>query len=159
MRLPALPTVDLGPNYGGPVPSPGCSSYCGVCRFKDHPDAWPGPEPLNHRRSNLRLVEEIVCHQFHGSPPHGWEASRPHHRDGNDQNCAAENLIWMTDENVLEWQHFRRHKSLLRPGNLPTLVVGSIGGRAMGHYDGHPRFTESAGLLGHIPTFPLQIGA
>jgi len=154
-RTVVLQTVDLGPKYAGPVPSPGCDADCGVCRFEDHPDAWRGPEPKTHLRSTLRLVDEIVCFAFRGAPPHGWRASRPHHIDGDDQNCGAENLAWVADKEFLEWRGFKHHNGLLRPDHLPIRVVGY----AAGHFARRPLFTESASVPGHTPTLPQQIGA
>jgi hypothetical protein len=146
-----LPTIDLGHGYGGPVPKPGCCEECKLCLYQHSSGAHEAPRPYRHEASTKRLVEEVVCFQFHGKPPHGWDASRVHHIDGNAEHNTPENLTWKTDQEVLEWRQFVRHKGLLRPGSRTR---GTIGARRMGNYS-QPVFTDSAGL----PTTPMKIGA
>lgn len=113
-----LPTVDLGPEYGGPVPAPGCAKDCPRCLWEnDSHTRDRGPMPVSHKPSTLRLLEEVVLYAFHGAPPlqdgsgrsiprYAWRAAyldKKVWKPNNVPNCTADNLRWEPDENSVEW--------------------------------------------------------
>src|ERR1700722_11702119 len=75
-ELAGLPTLDLGKDYKGPIPSASLQSS----RYDPH-----------------RLLEEIVAWEFLG-PAHGGVRGLGGmmvvHLDGDSWNCAADNLSW-----------------------------------------------------------------
>lgn len=127
-----LPTVDLGPEYTGKVPAPGCAKGCPRCLWEKDSHMSKrdrGPMPLWHVPTTLRLLEEVVLYAFHGAPPskdssgrkiprYAWRAV---YRDGkvwkpnNVPNCTVDNLRWEPDENSVEWlglEGIKRHHTL-----------------------------------------------
>lgn len=141
-----LPTVDVGPTYAGPVPPPGCAADCPGCRG----------DGAKHKPSTLRLVEEIVCYQFHGAPS-SWNACRVVHHDGDDGNCSAGNLSWIADAEYLQRQDELVYRRFMRPSNLPPSRAKGIAGSnglLVAHKVGNsePLFTGSSNVPGHLPT-------
>jgi hypothetical protein len=129
----ALPTIDLGHRYAGPVKPPG-------------------------RPSTLRLVDEVVCFEFHGEPAGGWHWSYVKHLDGDDLNCAAANLAWATYEKE---KAYTFHVALMRPDNLPAhrVVRGTLGRFSNRPMLKRPMFVSSASVPGHLPVTAQRIGA
>lgn len=76
----------------------------------------------------FRLLDEVVCRAFHGSPPYADKGlkvprgSELHgvtvtHKDGDMLNCAAANVAWRIDPQWLVEHYWR---PLMRPDHLPT---------------------------------------
>jgi len=79
--LAGLPSVDLSPEYGGPIPSAGL-----------HP-RLAKVDPALH--PTYRLVEEVVAFEFLGRPCSNWPSTMcVVHLDGDKRNCYASNLRW-----------------------------------------------------------------
>jgi hypothetical protein len=78
--LAGLPSVDLGREYTGPIPSAGLFPR--------------GAKVSKELCPTHRLLEEIVAYEFLGRPAH-W-GKRVAHLDGDDWNCAADNLRWIS---------------------------------------------------------------
>jgi hypothetical protein len=137
-ELGGLPTIDFGhrwlknpklviPHYHGPVPSAGA--------MKD----------------TRRLVEEIVCYQFHGPPPGSFQFARVEHLDGDPQNCAADNLRWVTDRILREY----RWKGIMRPGFLPVhrgMIFPTRGAKQVTFVEGNKDIVQ------HQPVQPINGG-
>ncbi|WP_141120196.1 hypothetical protein [Mycobacterium malmoense] len=132
-----LPTVDVGPHYFGPVPRPGDAEDC----------------------KNLRLLEELVCHAFHRSPPN-WRCAQALHANGDDGDCTAANLSWaQTDPEYAEWQGELACRALMRAANLrPSKIYGIAGSSTnlITHKIGRmePLHTDCPNLPGHLPKLP-----
>jgi hypothetical protein len=140
-----LPTDDLGDDYDGPVPHPGCARDCKGCT---------GESPV-HSRSTYRLLEEIVLYAFRKAPPDGWSVSRALHLDGEVWNNEIDNLIWTVDASAVEWRESNKTKGLMRPV-LSRKRGEVISASRMGHYT-DPYFTDSPSIPGHLPV--TSIGA
>jgi hypothetical protein len=86
-ELAGLPTIDFGHRY--------------VNREPVGP-AYVGPiPPAGDQTDTRRLLDEIVCYEFHGPPPCNYRAARVRHIDGNTGNCAADNLRWDVVEDFM----------------------------------------------------------
>jgi len=83
--------VDLGKNYGGPVPTAYGGPVTGGYLADPH-DAES--EQLEYNR--LRRASEVIAYEVFGSPPDGWVGAWVKHLDGNPANLAPHNLEWMT---------------------------------------------------------------
>jgi hypothetical protein len=66
------------------------------------------------------LLDEVVCHAFHGRPPHDIRGMTVTHFDGNVWNCAASNVAWRVD---LDWLTSNTYLPLMRPSHLPRRVL------------------------------------
>jgi hypothetical protein len=107
-NIAGLPTIDLGKGYIGPIrPS-------GEYYFEDDSGSatW----------DTDRLLEEIVCYEFHGAPQHGFKLSWVHHLDGDDNNNHADNLCWMWDPNTVGKYAELVIRGHMRPDFLPLHV-------------------------------------
>jgi hypothetical protein len=103
-----LPTIDFGNRYIGDLIVP----------------AYIGPVPSSgHRSDTCRLLDEIVCYAFHGYPPGGFRASRVLHLDGNQLECAADNLQWQVDAEYLVNEEEKAVRGWMRPDFLPHRVT------------------------------------
>ncbi len=130
-----LPTVDLGEDYEGRVPRAGGTTK--------------------------RLVEEIVAAAFLELPDDDWDdwdwdACRFLHKDGNDQNAAADNLHPFISDEEIERRKLNKMRRYMRPDFLPNKVnwaPSDSGSRRMDK--GYAIFTESTEIPGHIPTGPI----
>ncbi|MEB3023923.1 hypothetical protein [[Mycobacterium] crassicus] len=127
--LAGLPTVII-PDYCGPV------RPAGRCWYDDS-DTLADVKAKDIINS-MRLVDELVCFEFHGAPdpnarlprkrhrpipPGGWwPAVHVAHKDGDAENCARDNVEWSLDEDYLAEAENRRIRNLLRPDNLPPRV-------------------------------------
>jgi hypothetical protein len=113
-------------------------------------DDYTGPVPAAYGYGTERLVDEIVCFEFHGEAPDGFRASRPHHIDGNNYNSRADNLVWVVDEVHAELRDYKETKRLMRPDFLPNRVVRDIGtGRCS-----DPLFVSANNTPGWVPVPP-----
>jgi hypothetical protein len=94
-----LPSVDLGREYTGPIPSAGLFPRYAKVSQDLHP--------------THRLLEEIVAYEFLGPPEH-W-GMRAAHLDGDNWNCRADNLMSLPsfDEDA----ELMRSIRLMRRGN------------------------------------------
>jgi hypothetical protein len=158
-----MPTIDFGPGYRGPVPAPGCSAKCPACLWmRDrswHVDRPEKLQPLCHVPSTLRLVVDVVCFEFHGEPPHGWDLSKAICIDGDDWNLAAENVTWDLNAAAIVSQYRAAGLRVMRNGKIPSRRHRSEELPAGRTYS-QPFFTGAANVPGHVPTSPQRrIGA
>lgn len=98
-----LPTIGLDKNYRGPVPP-------------------AGGDTTEDDGDTERLLDEIVCFEFHGYP-RSFVGSLVQHLDGDDNNCEADNLRWLVDDEYAEAVENQKYRRFMRPDFLPNRVV------------------------------------
>jgi hypothetical protein len=118
-----LPTIDLGKDYRGPIPSASLRPSHDVTVIAD------GEEQIQPGDTE-RLLEEVVAYEFLGFPPGGFCTMMVRHLDGNTDNCAADNLAWsvieMDDEDaefLATIKMMRRHTRKKKTPPPPTKSV------------------------------------
>jgi hypothetical protein len=120
------PTIDLGPNYTGKVPRAG--------------------------NTTKRLVDELVAEAFLGVT--AFHNKRILHRDGNDQNPAADNLhVWVSDD-YTDAKKYAYYSTANRMFKFPSAARGDPRQRrdAKAKELPDPLFTDSSGR----PTTPVS---
>ncbi|WP_157561035.1 HNH endonuclease [Mycobacterium sp. E802] len=92
--------IDLGKNYGGPVPT----AYGGPVTggYLADPDDAEN-EQLEYNR--LRRASEVIAYEVFGSPPDGWVGAWVKHLDSDPTNLAPHNLEWATTVNLNDKRH------------------------------------------------------
>lgn len=116
-NIAGLPTVDFGeckrircaPHYVSPYTGP-------------VPPAGSHTTEDGRPRRVERLLDELVCFEWHGMPPRGFRGAYVRHLDDDENNCAANNLEWAYDEEFVQVARERRTQQHMRPDNLPKYV-------------------------------------
>jgi hypothetical protein len=129
MSIAGWPAVDLG-SYLGPIPP----------AFIGDPRLW--------------LLDEIVCYEFHGKPPQGFEGAVVMHKDGDESNCAADNVDWATDKSWGEAYDRliqKKQTEWLMKVDLPRRVYKTKEGRFTNRPPSTPTFVNANNVPGWIP--------
>jgi hypothetical protein len=133
-----LPTVDLGKEYRGPIPTTGCADDCPLCRWNT---GKGGREAAAHKGgSTLYPLADVVLHAFDGPPDD--RICAPVYLDGkpwkpgNVPNCPIENLRWETLAEAkanTAWLHCQRsmrrhglHFGRFNYAAVPTLNLQKV---------------------------------
>jgi hypothetical protein len=69
-----------------------------------------------------RLLDEIVATAFLGPPPAPLRGVTVVHFDGDDFNCAVDNLAWRIDREWLERRGDLQTMAWMRPDHLPVMI-------------------------------------
>jgi hypothetical protein len=96
------PTIDLGPYYDGRIPP----------AYGD---------------ARERFVDEIVAWEFLGPPPKHIKGMHVLHKDGDGSNCAADNLLWVIDDEYFDALAFYKTERAMQHSSVPPMRKNKLG--------------------------------